>query len=173
MFTTGRCGCLHCRSLPASGRTITCYWWGMRRSIPTPASRAVSAHHLHAAKSVGLRYVTDAEPGIRRVMGPLGFKYIGPDGKTVRETAQLKRIRALAVPPAWKDVWICRDARGHVQATGRDAKGRKQYRYHADWHACRGENKFERMTSFASVLPAIRARTERDLARPGLPRHKV
>jgi len=106
-------------------------------------------------------------------MGPLGFRYIGSDGRTIRHAAELKRIRALAVPPAWTDVWICRDGRGHVQATGRDAKGRKQYRYHASWHACRGETKFDRMTAFAAALPAIRARTEADLAKPGLPRDKV
>ncbi len=87
--------------------------------------------------------------------------------------AELKRIRALAVPPAWTDVWICRDGRGHIQATGRDARGRKQYRYHASWHACRGETKFDRMSAFAAALPGIRARTEADLAKPGLPRDKV
>jgi DNA topoisomerase I len=117
--------------------------------------------------------VSDGEPGIRRVMRSLGFRYVGPSGRTIRDAAELKRIRALAVPPAWTDVWICRDGQGHVQATGRDAKGRKQYRYHARWHACRGETKFDRMTAFAAALPGIRARTEADLARPGLPRDKV
>jgi DNA topoisomerase I len=126
-----------------------------------------------SARSVGLRHVSDCEPGIRRVMGPLGFRFIGPDGRTIRQAAELKRIRALAVPPAWTDVWICRDSRGHIQATGRDAKGRKQYRYHANWHACRGETKFDRMREFATALPKIRAKTEADLARPGLPREKV
>ena len=106
-------------------------------------------------------------------MGPLGFRYVGPDGKTIRAAAELKRIRALAVPPAWTDVWICRDGRGHLQATGRDAKGRKQYRYHTDWRAAREETKYDRMAAFAAALPAIRARTESDLARSGLPRDKV
>jgi len=106
-------------------------------------------------------------------MGSLGFRYVGPDGRTIRNRAELKRIRALAVPPAWTDVWICRDGRGHVQATGRDARGRKQYRYHTAWSACRGETKFDRMTAFAAALPAIRSRTEADLARSGLPRDKV
>jgi len=106
-------------------------------------------------------------------MAALGFRYVGPDGRTIRNDAELKRIRALAIPPAWTDVWICRDGRGHVQATGRDAKGRKQYRYHANWHACRGETKFDRMAAFAAALPAIRARTAADLARSGLPRDKV
>ena len=106
-------------------------------------------------------------------MGPLGFRYVGPHGLPIRKDAELKRIRALAIPPAWTDVWICRDGRGHVQATGRDAKGRKQYRYHANWHSCRGETKFDRMSAFAAALPGIRARTAADLARPGLPREKV
>jgi len=137
-------------------------------------SRSVSPHHhVESAKSAGLRYVSDAEPGIRRVMGPLGFRYVGAHGLPIRKEAELKRIRALAIPPAWTDVWICRDGRGHVQATGRDAKGRKQYRYHANWHSCRGETKFDRMSAFAAALPGIRARTAADLARPGLPREKV
>jgi DNA topoisomerase-1 len=106
-------------------------------------------------------------------MGPLGFKYVGPDGRTMRSAAELKRIRALAVPPAWTDVWICRDGRGHLQATGRDAKGRKQYRYHPDWRASRDETKYDRMSAFAAALPLIRARTDADLAKAGLPREKV
>ena len=134
------------------------------RTIPEP---------VESARAVGLRHVTDREPGISRIMGPLGFRYKGPDGRIIRQAAELKRIRALAVPPAWTDVWICRDGRGHIQATGRDAKGRKQYRYHASWHSCRGETKFDRMAAFAAALPGIRARTEADLARPGLPREKV
>ena len=126
-----------------------------------------------AAKSAGLRYVSDQQPGIRRVMGSLGFRYIGPDGRTIRAAKELGRIRALAVPPAWKDVWICPDARGHIQATGRDARGRKQYRYHQGWRAFRDETKFDRLQAFAGVLPKIRARTGADLRRAGLPREKV
>ena len=106
-------------------------------------------------------------------MGPGGFKYIGADGKVIRNVAELKRIRALAVPPAWKDVWICPDPRGHLQATGRDARGRKQYRYHPHWRACRDETKYDRLQAFAAALPKIRARTTADLARAGLPREKV
>jgi DNA topoisomerase-1 len=106
-------------------------------------------------------------------MGSLGFRYIGPDGRVIRKAAELKRIRALAIPPAWTEVWICADPRGHLQASGRDAKGRKQYRYHHDWRVCRDENKFDRMQAFAAALPAIRRRTEADLAKPGLPREKV
>ena len=106
-------------------------------------------------------------------MGPGGFKYIGTSGKRIRGAAELSRIRALAIPPAWTDVWICTHPRGHLQATGRDAKGRKQYRYHADWRVCRDETKFDRMQTFAAALPGIRRRTRADLVLPGLPRHRV
>jgi DNA topoisomerase-1 len=98
---------------------------------------------------------------------------VGPDGKPVRNPAVVKRIRALAIPPAWTDVWICPDARGHLQATGRDARRRKQYRYHSDWRACRDETKFDRMTAFARAVPLLRKQTDADLSRPGLPRSKV
>jgi len=117
--------------------------------------------------------VRDDTPGIRREMGPLGFKYISPRGRVLRRPGELKRIASLAIPPAWKDVWICPDPRGHLQATGRDARGRKQYRYHARWRDCRDETKYDRMPAFAAALPKIRERTRRDLARPGLPREKV
>jgi DNA topoisomerase I len=136
-----------------------------------PINRAVNP--IESAKSAGLRYVSDQARGIRREMGPLGFKYIGSNGKMIRNAAELKRIRSLAVPPAWTEVWICADPRGHLQATGRDARGRKQYRYHPDWRACRDENKYDRMQQFAAALPDIRKRTESDLARTGLPREKV
>ena len=136
-----------------------------------PITRAVNP--IESAKSAGLRYVSDQARGIRREMGPLGFKYVGLNGKVIRNAAELKRIRSLAVPPAWTDVWICADPRGHLQATGRDARGRKQYRYHPDWRACRDENKYDRMQQFAAALPDIRKRTETDLARTGLPREKV
>ena len=128
---------------------------------------------IESARSAGLRYVCDDARGIKREMGPLGFKYIGVDGKVIRRAAELKRMRMLAIPPAWTDVWICPDARGHLQATGRDARRRKQYRYHNDWRACRDETKFDRMQAFAAALPGIRASTEADLARQGLPREKV
>jgi DNA topoisomerase-1 len=131
------------------------------------------ASALTSAASAGLRYVTDDRPGIRREMGTLGFRYARADGRPVRSPADLRRIRALAIPPAWKDVWICPDPKGHVQATGRDARGRKQYRYHAEWRASRDGNKFDRLEAFASVLPVIRAGTAADMARPGLPREKV
>jgi DNA topoisomerase-1 len=128
---------------------------------------------IESARYAGLRYVCDGTPGIRRTMGPLGFKYIAPNGRVIRNAAELKRIRALAIPPAWTDVWICADPRGHLQASGRDARGRKQYRYHNAWRACRDETKFDRMQAFAAALPGIRRRTAADLARPGLPREKV
>jgi DNA topoisomerase-1 len=117
--------------------------------------------------------VTDTRPGIRRVMGRCGFRYIGPSGRTVRDAAEIKRINALAVPPAWTGVWICPDPRGHLQATGRDARGRKQYRYHSEWRVSRDETKYDRMAAFAAALPLIRARTAADLALRGLPRAKV
>jgi DNA topoisomerase I len=126
-----------------------------------------------SARSAGLRYVCDDERGIRREMGPLGFTYIAPAGRVIRKPAELKRIHALAIPPAWTDVWICPDPRGHLQATGRDARGRKQYRYHTEWRNTRDETKFDRMQAFAVALPGIRARTQADLRRPGLPRQKV
>ena len=106
-------------------------------------------------------------------MMPLGFRYKRADGRLVRSPTDLKRIRALAIPPAWKDVWICPDPKGHVQATGRDARGRKQYRYHPQWRTHRDTNKFDRLEEFAVILPRLRARVRADLARPGLPRKKV
>jgi DNA topoisomerase-1 len=106
-------------------------------------------------------------------MSSLGFRYYRPDGRLIRSPAELKRIATLAVPPAWTDVWICPDPRGHLQATGRDARRRKQYRYHPGWREARDETKYERMPAFAAALPKIRARTRADLARPGLPREKV
>ena len=115
----------------------------------------------------------DDGPGIRRKMSALGFRYYRSDGRLIRQQAELKRFASLAIPPAWTDVWICPDPRGHLQATGRDARGRKQYRYHPAWRETRDETKYERMPAFAAALPKIRARTAADLARPGLPREKV
>jgi DNA topoisomerase-1 len=131
------------------------------------------ADPVRSARSAGLRYVCDDRRGIRREMGPLGFRYIRTDGKVIRKASILKRIRALVIPPAWTGVWICTDPRGHVQATGRDVRGRKQYRYHSRWRECRDETKFHRMQAFAAALPAIRAKTAADLAKPGLCRERV
>ena len=125
------------------------------------------------AHAAGLRYVRDDRAGISRETGPLGFRYRDAHGRLIRDAALLTRIRALVIPPAWTDVWICPDARGHLQATGRDARGRKQYRYHPAWRASRDETKFDRMAAFAAVLPKIRARTCADLGKAGLPRDKV
>jgi len=138
------------------------------RSKSTPNSDPVQS-----AKDAGLRYVSDTRPGIRREMGPLGFKYLGTTGRLIRDKAEIGRINKLAIPPAWTDVWICPDPRGHIQATGRDAKKRKQYRYHPLWRESRDGDKYDRMTAFADALPKIRQRTNADLAKPGLPREKV
>jgi DNA topoisomerase-1 len=126
-----------------------------------------------SAKAAGLRHVTDRTKGISREIGPLGFVFRDPDGAVVSDEDTLARIRRLAIPPAWTEVWICPSPRGHLQATGRDAKGRKQYRYHAKWREVRDETKYDRMIAFGEALPRIRARTEQDLAQPGLPRTKV
>ena len=126
-----------------------------------------------AARAAGLRYVTDDRPGIRREKGTLGFVFRRPNGRRITASAELKRILGLAVPPAWTDVWICPDPRGHLQATGRDARGRKQHRYHPRWRAHRDDRKFRRMVEFARVLPDIRQRIARDLAQRGLPKPKV
>jgi DNA topoisomerase I len=121
----------------------------------------------------GLRHSSDDRPGISRRRAGRGFSYRDPDGRIIRDAATLDRIRAIAIPPAWTDVWICPWPNGHLQATGRDARGRKQYRYHARFRARREGAKFERLIAFARALPAIRDQVERDLARPGLPREKV
>ena len=126
-----------------------------------------------AAEMGGLRYIADGIPGFSRQRVRRGFRYLDTAGKPLEDAAQLARIKALAIPPAWSDVWICPDAHGHLQATGRDARGRKQYRYHKSWREVRDEAKYERMVGFAMQLPAIRARLEEDIRRPGLSREKV
>lgn len=128
---------------------------------------------VEAARDAGLRYSSDEAPGIRRKRAGKSFSYLGPDGEKITDAADLKRIRALAVPPAYTDVWICPDARGHLQATGRDARGRKQYRYHPRWREARDETKHTRMIAFGHCLPRIRQRTEEHLGLPGMPREKV
>jgi DNA topoisomerase I len=128
----------------------------------------------------GLVYVSDRERGISRVRRPVGkrheaprFHYFGPSGRRIRDARTLKRIARLAIPPAYEDVWICTNPRGHLQATGRDARGRKQYRYHPDWSSARDDHKHSRMLSFGKALGRLRAGVRRDLKRPGLPREKV
>ena len=125
------------------------------------------------AKSAGLRYVSDTVPGIARRTEAKGFRYVDASGEPIEDEAILTRVRALVIPPAWTDVWICKHDNGHLQATGRDARGRKQYRYHARWRNLRDEVKYERMISFGQALPAIRRQVDADLKLPGLPREKV
>lgn len=128
---------------------------------------------MQAARAEGLRYVTDREPGIRRVRRGKSFVYVRPDGKRLVDRIQLDRIRKLAIPPAYEDVWICTLPEGHLQATGRDARGRKQYRYHARWRVQRDGAKFDRMLEFGRALPRIRRRVALDLRKTGLPRERV
>ncbi len=135
------------------------------------AGPATSA--LVAVREAGLRYVSDLTPGITRAGPPRRPRYLDPAGCPVRDVATLARIRRLAIPPAWTRVWICPRADGHIQATGRDARGRKQYRYHPDWTAVRDSAKYGRMAAFAQALPRIRRRVEQDLRRPRLDREKV
>jgi DNA topoisomerase-1 len=139
------------------------------RDIPSPPDPLQRA----AARDAGLRYVNDAAPGLRRRRCGRGFAYFTPEGARVTDPATLERIRRLAIPPAYRDVWICADAQGHLQATGRDARGRKQYRYHPRWRQTRDGGKFERIAAFGRRLPALRRRLSRDLKLPGLPREKV
>ncbi|WP_145480630.1 DNA topoisomerase IB [Stenotrophomonas rhizophila] len=126
-----------------------------------------------AARQAGLRYVSDDQPGIARRKAGKGFSYRDADGHAVRDAATLARIRALAIPPAYTEVWICALDNGHLQATGRDARRRKQYRYHADWARVRGDGKFDRVIAFGQALPTLRRRLRRDLKLPGLPQDKV
>jgi DNA topoisomerase I len=126
-----------------------------------------------AAIAAGLRYVSDQSQGMTRRRRGSTFSYYDPSGRLVRDPSEVKRIRALAIPPAWERVWICPRANGHLQATGTDVKGRKQYKYHPTWRAVRDEAKFERLLAFADVLPKIRERVEKDLRRPDLNRGKV
>jgi DNA topoisomerase-1 len=126
-----------------------------------------------SAQAAGLHYVSDDRPGIRRQRAGRGFRYLGLDGKPVRHPDALRRFKALAIPPAWTDVWICPRPDGHLQATGRDAKRRKQYRYHPRWRAVRDATKYDRMIAFGEALPHLRERVAHDLARRGLSREKV
>ena len=138
--------------------------------MPTPSARHANSRH---AASSNLVYVSDAEPGIRRRGGAPRFRYVDAEGRPVRDRATLERIRALAIPPAYTGVWISAEPRGHLQATGRDARNRKQYRYHVDWRHVRGEGKFERIVGFGAALPRLRRRLRNDLKAPGFPREKV
>jgi DNA topoisomerase-1 len=138
---------------------------GAARSILTDPARTARLSHL--------RYVTDDLPGITRKRTRKGFRYFDSQGRVLRQRETLRRIKSLAIPPAWNDVWISPWADAHLQATGRDAKGRKQHRYHPRWREVRDQTKFDRLSAFGRVLPGLRRRLNRDLARSGLPREKV
>ena len=136
-----------------------------------PADR--TNEHAASAKAAGLTYVTDAQPGITRKRAGTGFAYYTARGTRITDPAERRRVAAIGIPPAWADVWICLEEDGHIQATARDAKGRKQYRYHPRFRALRDESKFDRMLAFSEALPKLREQIERDLALPGLPLRKL
>ena len=137
-------------------------------------AHVIDTDPVAGARAAGLRYVYDGAPGIRREPKPGGgFRHIGVDGRAIRRAAEIQRIAHLAVPPAWTDVWICPVPNGHIQATGRDARGRKQYRYHERWREARDATKYERIVAFGEALPRIRARVDSDLRRPDLSRERV
>jgi len=146
-------------SFPATGNNSATMATGTLSAGPSPVP--------------GLRHVTDATPGIRRRRAGRGFTYVDESGKRVDDPETLARLRALAIPPAWTDVWICATTNGHLQATGRDARGRKQYRYHDRWREVRDESKFDRLAEFGMALSPVRRRIQRDLGLEGLPREKV
>jgi DNA topoisomerase I len=137
------------------------------------AHRPHATNPIESAKASRLRYISDDTRGITRKRSGNGFRYLDPQGNPLRDAEHLRRIKSLVIPPAWQNVWISPFADGHLQATGRDAKDRKQYRYHPRWREVRDQTKYDRMLAFGRVLPRVRARVKRDLALPGLPRKKV
>jgi DNA topoisomerase I len=141
--------------------------------LNSPADVQTIVDPKDAAESAGLRYVSDTRPGIRRRTSGKGFTYARADGSRLTEPDILRRIKSLAIPPAWIDVWICPFADGHIQATGRDAKGRKQYRYHPRFREVRESTKYEHVVAFAEALPGVRAKVREHMALRGLPREKV
>ncbi len=145
----------------------------MRQSSRVTGSPAPAEAAAQAASDAGLRYVSDATPGLRREHAGDGVAYLDANDDPVEDAATLERIRALAIPPAWTAVWICPHPRGHLQACGRDARGRKQYRYHAQWSIVRGHGKFDRVIGFGEALPRLRRRLQRDMKASGFPRDKV
>jgi DNA topoisomerase-1 len=138
-----------------------------------PATNGSAPDPIAAAGEADLTYVSDSQPGIRRLRTRTGFRYVTASGRPLRDSISLARIKRIAIPPAWTDVWICPISDGHLQASGRDARKRKQYRYHERWRQVRDQNKHERTIAFAEALPLIRKRVEEDLSRPGLLREKV
>src|SRR5438874_3894308 len=143
------------------------------RSARRAPAVLVAVDPVDSAKMGDLQYVEDRRPGIRRVRSGRHFRYLDASNRVIRRRAVLDRIRSLAIPPAWTEVWICPRSDGHLQATGRDARGRKQYIYHPQWREVRDDSKYEHMLAFAQSLPAIRVRVAEDLDRKGLPREKV
>jgi DNA topoisomerase-1 len=146
---------------------------GQPRAFTPVVSNEIASDGVASAQLAGLRYTSDEQPGISRRRKGRGFAYVDRDGVAVRDDGELRRIRRLAIPPAWTDVWISPSPLGHIQATGRDARGRKQYRYHERWREVRDEAKYGRLSDFAKALPKIRERLDADLARPGIPRERV
>ena len=138
-----------------------------------PGAVAALNDPVVSARAVGLRHVSDISPGIKREGNGKSFRYRDPLGRLVRDPGTLRRIKALVIPPAWTEVWICSDPNGHLQATGRDDRRRKQFRYHPRWREIRDETKYARMVGFAGVLPKIRRRIKKDMGLPGMPRNKV
>src|SRR5438874_11987340 len=145
----------------------------LRREKKNNGQLKIISDSIEAAEEAGLRYVSDDQPGYTRKAKGDDFEYFDTEGKPIRDEQRLLRIKRLAIPPAYKDVWICPTPNGHIQATGRDDRGRKQYRYHERWREARDENKYDRMLVFGKALSKIRRRVKQDLALPGLPRNKV
>jgi DNA topoisomerase I len=143
------------------------------QALESGAGDDATSETREAAEGAGLIYVSDEEPGIRRRSVAGEFVYLNSRGQPVRNADTLRRIRSLAVPPAYTDVWICSKSNGHIQATGRDARGRKQYRYHPRWIEARDQTKYDHVLRFAASLPELRRRVREDLAKRGLPREKV
>lgn len=148
-------------TLPASGLALD------------KAENCATRDAIEAAETAGLLYVTDAAPGIQRKRHGKHFRYLGLDGKTLQQEAELERIKALKIPPAWNNVWICPQSQGHLQATGRDAKGRKQYRYHDRWREVRDEAKYDQLIPFGECLPHLRQQVDMDLDMSGLSQARV
>jgi DNA topoisomerase-1 len=145
----------------------------LKSSAAVATLTGVAAEAAPMAVVAGLNYVSDAEPGIRRLRAGKGFRYLTPENRRLAAARELKRIASLAIPPAYRNVWISLQARGHLQATGRDARGRKQYRYHPEWRQVRDSAKFDRTVAFGEALTKLRRKLRRDLSLPGLPREKV
>lgn len=146
----------------------------MPKKDPTPAWEPdITTDPVESAKAAGLRYVNDDKPGITRKRRGRSFSYFGSDGERITDEDTIERIKSLGIPPAWNKVWICPNPKGHIQATGRDLKGRKQYRYHPRWREVRDETKYERMMAFGQALPKIRERVDEDLRKHGFQREKV